>query len=651
MVDETDRNKTIEFDDFQNRSRSEGDLSPADIQRNLEEKLKQLKDHLSELSVRGSDLLAEMHTAEGEEKAKLFNEWKAVSKQKQEVQSEAGALENLLSAHVRNTGLSTTLHNIQAGSRGNEEVKTSLETDAAGNLRLVVEQLKPTPFSFKISDGQLTFDDVGVSKEQLAEMLGTLEKMGIKNIRLPDGLDKRLHDNLSKAQEERREAENAAYSREGGAPNLLSAEAPANDDFPIRPGEASTLDMPAPKEEPKFSYDYKEFKHKVEFDILQRNMGKKEGLSFFHQTENGYDKWYVYDSENPNNYSDDGAIGKDGSIKTKHAFVIWAKEKKDGSLELGYSMPPGKNISNALADKLISLHKDRGYTHIKFNDLTDDDAGTFRIRCAQMGIIPIGIGINEKHAAKMVSEAEGKLSSGDLQKFKWRLAQQMRANLRKQGKSIVGDRTEGYIYELEGNYNFTPFKQAYDDVIKKMMDEEKRSGKAENAIGSAYALEKVFEAYRGGELDSPRSVTLGQVLKPESQIFTEEEINAIKARFSGQGRPLDLDKTMNAISKEDMGEIFQAILPIQQKQVERDLADKIQGYDNKKDKDEAVKEEISTANEAVSRVFGELETKGIKKPYIAPINRGMKFGGKSSQAQSSRQVNPALMNNARSSER
>ena len=630
MVDAAEQNRTIEFDKLSSRPLSEGDLTAEDIRRNLEEPLRALRSELQDLQARGTELLTEMGSATPEDKARLMQEWKANSAQKQQTMHRISALEKQLGAHLKAPELSTALHNIQsaAGNRAN----TKLEVDSEGNLRLAVEHLKPTPFSFRISDGHLTFDNTNISKDQLKEMLGTLEKMGIKDIRLPEGLDAALADNLTQAMDERRQAEDNNYSRDGGEPVTMSGE--GEQQFPIRPQEAANIETPEPKEPPKFSYDYKEFKHKLEFDVLQRNMGKREGLSFFHTTSNGYDKWYVYDTENPDNFDTDGAIGKDGAVKNKNAFVIWAKEKSDGALELGFSMPAGKGIGNALADKLITLHKDRGYTHIKFGDLTDDDAGTFRNRCARLGIIPVGIGINEKHAAEMVQEAGKKLSDVELQTFKWRLAQQMRANLRNQGKSVDGDRTEDYIKELEGNYHFTPFKKAYDGVLKKMIEDESKSRKAEDAIGAVNAFKKIFEAYRGSsDLDNPSKITLGAVLNPENNMFTAEEISAIKARFAEQGKTLDPEQTMNKLSKEDLGNMFQAILPIQKKETIKDLTARVNEYDNKKDKDDTVKDEIVQANQTMSNIFEIMDSKGISKMSFSKISNTLRFSGNPQQPQ------------------
>ena len=214
----------------------------------------------------------------------------------------------------------------------------------------------------------------------------------------------------------------------------------------------------------------------------------------------------------------------------------------------------------------------------------------------------------------------------------------MRANLRNQGKSVSGDRTEDYINELEGNYHFTPFKKAYDGVLKKMIEDSKRSRKAEDVIGATYAFEKVFEAYRGGaDIDSPSKITLGEVLNPENNLFTAEEISAIKARFAEQGKTIDGEQTMNKLSKEDLGDMFQAILPIQQKQVAKDLAAKVSEYDNKKDKDDAVKEEIDNANQTISRISGELEQKGVSKMYFPSISKSLRFGGNQAQSQQQQQ--------------
>ena len=383
MVDAAEQNRTIEFDNLSSHPQSEGDLTAADVRRSIEEPLQALRSELQDLQARGTELLAEMGQAAPEDKARLMQEWKANSAHKQQTMHRIAALEQQLNAHLKAPEVSTAL-----------QFRKEMYPEYKANRDKAPEDLHA----------------------QVPMIKSTLEKMGIKNIRLPEGLDAALADTLTQAMDERRQDEDSRYSRDGNTPVSMSGE--NEPEFPVRPDEAQSLNMPEPKEPPKFSYDYNEFKHKLEFDILQRNMGKREGLSFFHTKSNGYDKWYVYDTENPDNFDTDGAVAKDGSVKNKNAFVIWSKEKSDGSLELGYSMPAGKGIGNALADKLISLHKDRGYTHIKFGDLTDDDAGTFRTRCARLGIIPVGIGINEKHAADMVKEAAGKLSETELQTFK-----------------------------------------------------------------------------------------------------------------------------------------------------------------------------------------------------------------------------------------
>lgn len=652
-----EKDKTVEFDDFRNlndTNRPDGDLKSAEVQQRLAAERKALMSELESLSTNLVNLSNRLNAAEPADKSRLMAEYRKLSENKNSVKHKLETLDKQLAAFSAKPNEFTNLYNAGENVGKNDGVnKTELKTDENGNLKLVVEMMRPSPFGFTISDGHLTFENSDVSSEQLKEMLEVLDKMGIKNIRIPDELDKKLKDGLNKAINERREAENNNYDRNRApvmidgmrVPDTFPANQPeeARDnaspspeaELPVIPGanpefdNAEPANLPQAPEAPQYPYDYKELHHKIEFDILQRNMGKVKDSSFFHVKEGGYDKWYVYDTQNPNNYDNDGKRDKDGDVKVKNAFVIWAKEKDDGSIELGYSMPNGKPVSNALADKLISLHKDRGATHIKFGGMTDDDAGTFRTRCARLGIIPIGIGINEKQAAEMVGEAAKKLSDKDLQTFKWRLAQQMRQNIRNSGKSVEDDRSVAYIKELEGDFKFNPFKNAYDDVFKGIIEHEKRSMKAENAIGAVNALDKIFEAYRGGmETDDPGAVTMSDILKPQNNLFTEEEINAIKAKYAENGMSIPLDKPMNELKKEDLGMMFEAVLPIQRKQAYEELKTESGRYESAKEKDDAVKEMIDGANLKMDRISGELEQKGIKKMYFARINRSMKFSGR-----------------------
>ncbi len=657
--------KTILFNDF-NDSRDENgnpvnhydeqnDYKPEDVQTLLDKDLEEAKRTVESNKLRIEELFAELIPEDNEDgtpgekpsperRAEIVRQ---ISELKRENLALMQAVEGQKNLFDKNPQLYTRLYGIKShigakDKENGEAPKAQIADDGKGNPFLAVSLMQPSPFSFAVRDGKITFTNYDVTSEQLKEMLSFMEMNGIKNIVLPDGLDVRLKANLEKAMAER---ENPSRSQEDiqrqmqqlqENPGSISNEALGfQPDGPAIPGlnppypPATTTDMPERPEDPKFSYDYKELQHKVEFDILQRNMGKVKNSSFFHVKEGGWDKWYVYDNQNPDNYDNDGKRDKEGNVKVKNQFVIWSKENPDGTISLGYSMPNGKEVSKALADKLITLHKDRGNTHINFAGMTDDDAGIFRVRCARLGVIPVGIGINEKHAAEMVGEAAKKLSDADLQIFKLRLAKQMRANIKKDGKDFEKDRAAGYIKELEGDYNFSPFKTAYDDVFKGIIEKEKRSGKAENAIGAVNTMDKIYEAYRGGlERDDPSSTTMGDILNPENNLFTEEEINAIKAKFAENGKAIDEEQSMNMVNKQDLGLIFEAVMPIQQKQAEKDMVEEISQYGSAKEKNDAVKDAVDVANAKMDRIAQDLDQKGVKKMYFSKINRSMKLGGK-----------------------
>lgn len=313
-----EENRTIHFEDFNKlneQTRPEGDFTVTEVQRSLEKERKQLQEEFDRLEKQTADLLTQMHTAPQAEKSRLMNEWKAVSQIKQVTKHKLAEIDGRMASFAKNPQSYTNLYNIKE-NLSSQNVSADLKVDRNGNLEVVVEMMRPSPFGFSIRDGHLTFDNTNVSPEQLKEMLDTLEKMGIKDIRIPDELDKKLKENMEKAVDERNAEADRNYDKDR-APTLLTGEhektSAANDNgnqgtedngpsrpafesnAPIIPGvnpeyaAAETANLPESKPAPQFSYDYKEFHHKVEFDILQRNMGKIKDSSFFHVKQGGYD--------------------------------------------------------------------------------------------------------------------------------------------------------------------------------------------------------------------------------------------------------------------------------------------------------------------------------------------------------------------------
>ena len=635
MTENAADNKTIEFTDFSDKKHSPGDVSSAEVQKALAERVQQLRDELAMQEQAARDVTEAMAAASSqEEKSRLMAEYRSQVNKKSVCAHKLGQIEQHVAAFQKNSSLYTNLMNMKENLSANPDINSRISVDK-DDLSLVVEMMKPSPFSFEVRDGRLTFSNVDVTQDQLKSMLDTLEHLGIKNVVLPDGLDARLKENMEKAQTAREAEENRNYNPDAARQGELNAGPAMPDVFGATP-----MNMPAPKPEPEYKYDYDELVHKIEFDSLQRNFHKTKGLSFFHDTSGGWDKWYVYDTQNPDNFKNDGKLDKDGSIKTKNSLVIWSRPDGNGGFKLGYTMPGHKPISKGYADELISFYKSAGITAIKFSGLQGEDAATFRVRCARLGVIPVGIGINEKNAAEMIEEAGKKLNSQELLKYKLRLARQMRKNLRDKGDDINSDSNSDYktfVEGLEGDYNYSPFKKAYDKVLKGQIDDAIHGKQADKVIGATSALTKLFDAYSGSE-DNPTRATLGFALNEQNKIFTKEEIAAIRQQLSTNGRAIDESKPMRDMSVQDLAEIYNAILPIEQEKARKNLMEDTQGQ-NSKDKSEVIRDSLSSATDDMVRFAQTLEDKGCKKPVITRFGTRMKISGDTRPVQGNQNIN------------
>ena len=209
------------------------------------------------------------------------------------------------------------------------------------------------------------------------------------------------------------------------------------------------------------------------------------------------------------------------------------------------------------------------------------------------------------------------LPESQQQMFKWRLAQQLRENAQKAGNMADMADTIG---ALEAEYNYTPFKKAYEGSLKKLMEQEIKKASAENIIGAGRTIAKLFEAYRGGAEDNPQ-VSLGKVLSPERGIFTAEEIELIKGKFAAMGLGLNMESTMRELPPEYMTYMYQALQPHEAKLAGEELKETLNSPDmNTKERKDSIKEAVGGAFELVRNVTGDMEAKGIRG--LRAPNRG-----------------------------
>lgn len=620
MAQEKTDNLTITFDDFEkinDNTRLKSDLSPVDIKKKLEKESQEAAAIIERNNIEAQRLSEELKSSP-EKKSEIIEKLSAIKKNNALLSTKIKTKNN---AFEKNPEAYTNLYNLRERmSARQKDDKIKMTIDKNNELLLVVDKMQPSPFSFVIKDGKLTFSNNDISKDQVKELMNSLELAGIKNFKFPDELDAKLKETISAAQQEIK-AEKAQNAQQLSVPqNVISPEYNLNNQdvspLPTLPqielAPRTPAKKPAPAQKTKISYA--EACRRMREDILTTGMAKRSGLSFFEQEVDGWNIWVVFDNENPNNMDQDGSIDDKGNIKVSHSGVFCLRETEDGGYEAGYSMPGNKKVDDNTADRLVGLMKAAGYTHIKFSGLSDADKGVFRTMCAAYGVIPRGIGFNEHQAADMVKKAEDKLSEEDAQLFKWRLAQQMRKNAEggDKGADISKHRTYGYIKELEGNYNFKPFRNAYDGGFKPLMEKEIRGGKAENVIGAATTISRIFDAYRGGEVDDPE-VRMDYVMNPKNNFFSEEEVSAIRAKFAEKGLEFNHETQMRNLSTAQLTAIYEALLPKEIKKAGEAVKEEISSPDmTTKERKDTVNDFVSKAYSSIQNICGDLDAKGVK---------------------------------------
>lgn len=607
--------KTFTFSDM-DKTKISTDETAEQLKKRMDKRLGELAAIVEENNQQIQTKVAKLSTADEKTKTELMKEIADLKKQNVIIGKVSKDEQEKFNT---NPELFTQLSNIKnrLDSRYNEngkDVNMLISMTPDKELMLVVEKMTPSHFSFALRDGKVTFSDYDVNVAQAKELLNMLAELGIKNIALPDGMEEKLKGTLEQARAEIAQEENNEYSPLTGEndypreENILHGE--------LKHDEVGTTKVMAQANAPKYKLTYGEVKERIE-NILTDGLNKKRGLSYFPVSKGGWDAWYLYDNESPDNYDTDGKFNNKGNLeKVKHSVIYWTRPRDDGGVDFAFSLPGNKKIDDDTADRLIGLNKSMGCTHIEFSGLKDGDKGVLRNFCAAHGVVPIGIGINASQAMQMVEKAKS-LPESQQQMFKWRLAQQLRENAQKAGNMADMADTIG---ALEAEYNYTPFKKAYEGSLKKLMEQEIKKASAENIIGAGRTIAKLFEAYRGGAEDNPQ-VSLGKVLSPERGIFTAEEIELIKGKFAAMGLGLNMESTMRELPPEYMTYMYQALQPHEAKLAGEELKETLNSPDmNTKERKDSIKEAVGGAFELVRNVTGDMEAKGIRG--LRAPNRG-----------------------------
>ena len=567
------------------------------------------------------------------ERAYLMSEQVRIRK---ELNQEKSKIEAIIE---KNKTLLTKLYNLReaflndgkslaekADDREGSKVKSAEITfDSNGNPSLEVKMADAIGFDFKIHDGKVILPS-NLSDEQLLEALDFLYRRGI-SYELPNSEKGTTFEEVYKRVEEKRNADPETHKPDinktkeedwsgiepyYGTPNAENVNgsegaAAAGNTIPSATGTPSYITKP---EEKKKSEGFKAAFEKMT-GFLEKEQNKRKDLSYFVDGDAGSSQvvFNVYNNENDQNLKKDGKKDKDGAYKETCAYRVRLTQKDGNLSKIEFHVPNGGKMPDGLADKVAEIVKGQGALYLNCpKGLSPADAREIRNSCARFGILPKGINVSEKHAAKMIQEAENALSDKDLVKYKGLLGQ----HLLELAKGDPNDRRYNMAISLINQEKYTPFKDCFDNLIKPDIEKKGRETTADVVIGSARAAEQLYLLYKENTATSFETLANSNILDDQTkQAFLQNLQNANIVPDSGT--------SMKEMSQEQLKALFDALTIKQTAEAKEELTRDVNAENNKHDKVEAVRNAVSDARNALSNIVSDLEANGLKgsrAPYL-----------------------------------
>ncbi len=443
--------------------------------------------------------------------------------------------------------------------RQSEKTRTRMCEDQNGNLFLAVEMLKPADVSFQIHDGKLTFDPKGMTPDQLKEIIAWLDHRGLASSLDMDSLklenaDSKTEELFASAKERLQEEKNAAEDEVtySGAADTLTVGQSADDNTDAEENEdeiEGTHGLPFNEPIPVKSGDRNKapsgaYDNAIESLTKWMNKNKRRNLSYFVTYKGGYTVFTAFDKENPENMEQDGIIdSKTKDVKTRNECKLYVKMNENGRLEISFSTPGGKPLSDTYADRIMDAYKDAGINRVKFGTMSDANEGAIRSACGRALIVPVGLKLSQTKFDKMIEAAEGKNGKNNPKVIKYRrdLALQFAYQLEQKGIKWNDSKNKNNVdcrcvRSAIGAYNMSPFRDwwedfglrgAYENIVK---GNNTSGNKASEAIGAAEAVGKLYRAYNEG-IDNDG--TIGYLVSDKCKTLSEEEKRQFKQHIAG----------------------------------------------------------------------------------------------------------------------
>lgn len=331
---------------------------------------------------------------------------------------------------------------------------------------------------------------------------------------------------------------------------------------------------------------------------------------------------------------------KSGEIKCNYEFKIYTRINKNGEIEIAYSLPPGKTLTDDQAYLITSVMKDAGITKVKYGGMSDSNEGVMRTACAKRLMIPVGHKINAERFDKM-SEAAAKkadANSPELYRYKYDLAMQIKANWEAKGKDVNAEknRTNPDCRRIRwaiGAYQLHPFRDLWEDFgLRSKFEEAVAKGTpgmattdkgetngASQVIGATMAVVSLYKIY---DANAGQSLTVRDLLQgKENLLRNEAEKNALKNSLTGKD---SLDTNVRDLSPTAMKGIYAAMCATETEKAKKDIDKRYieilknnQDIDGKGESPEkAVSDCLNNARARIEDVNGQLEDCDLKKIYL-----------------------------------
>lgn len=554
-----------------------------------------------------------------------------------------------------------------------------IRADENGSLSMKISLLRPAGVSMEVVDGRVQFSPEDMTPEKMRAMVDFLQRHGLvvdtSNLKLENAEQEtqQLFDNVIEQKEQ----------SETGKPNIMfavSADGNEADDGSdheedrneiledqlSHDGEApqaaadenDSEEAPAQETSDKKKKDKKKKKEKTpqekQLDALNEsiagwmNKNRNKGYSWFEGTswqdcKNGsWQTFTCYSSESTDPFRKPITIDpKTKEVKCNYEFKIYTRINKDGKLEIAYSLPPGKNLTDDQAYLITSALKDAGVKKVKFDKMSDTDDAIMRAACAKRLLIPVGHKINAERYDKMIKTAAQKVdeNSPDLYRYKYDLSMQMKTLLEAKGIDVNAEKNRNNpdcrrIRWAVGAYKLHPFRDLWEDFGLRG-DFEKAVAKgtpgmattqkgeqngAAQVIGATMAVVSLYKIYEAN-MESP--LTVKDLLDGKNNLLrNEEERKALRAVFAANNDKLDTN--VRDLSPRSMRAIYDAMCKTETAKAKQDIDARylkilrnnqdIEGKGESPEK--AVSDCLNNARARIEDVNGQLEDCELKKIYL-----------------------------------